>query len=116
MKVEYCQNVEVVGHANISIEDIQMALMEAMSDVDIEMSRGMASDRQKEFVVHGFANTIHQSLEGITDEAIASAKHAVRQAFAKCLRKHADRWDVDNHDLRSRHLRTVHRASCDHAV
>jgi hypothetical protein len=94
MKVEYCQTVEVNGHATIGIEDIQMALAEAMSDVDITVSRGdCATGRQKEFVIHGFANAIHQALGGITDEAIAAAKNKVRKSFADVLRKHADRWD-----------------------
>ncbi len=92
MKVEYCETVEVTGHATISVEDIQSALMEAMSDVDIEISRGMATDRQKQFVINGFANAIYQCLEGIADEAIASASDTVREQFAAALRKHADRW------------------------
>jgi len=92
MKVEYCETVEVVGHATIGIEEIQSALMEAMSNVDVEISRGMATDRQKKFVLNGFANAIHQSLEGITDDAIASASDQMRELFTASLRKHADRW------------------------
>jgi hypothetical protein len=94
MKVEYRQSVEVTGHAHISIEDIQNALMESMIDVDIQISRGIASEREKCFVVHGFANAIHQALEGIADEAIASATNDVRELLASSLRKHADRWSV----------------------
>jgi hypothetical protein len=75
-----------------------MALMEAMSDVDITVSRGdMATGRQKEFVVNGFANAIYQALEGVTDEAIAAVRNKlIRKSFAESLRKHADRWDTDN--------------------
>jgi hypothetical protein len=93
MKVEYYQTVEVNGHANIGIEEIQSAIMEAMSDVDITISRGdCATGREREFVVHGFANAIYQALEGIADEAIAASKETVRKSFAEALRKHADRW------------------------
>ena len=93
MKVEYYQTVEVNGHANLGIEEIKMAITEAMSDVDIVVSRGeCAAGREKEFVIHGFANAICQALEGITDEAIAASKETVRKSFADVLRKHADRW------------------------
>ena len=95
MKVEFCETVEVTGTANISIDDIQVALLEALRDVDIQMERGIATEREKRWVLNQFANSIHQCLEGVTDAAIFAASDEMREMFAASLRKQAERWSTN---------------------
>lgn len=92
MKVEFSETVEVTGTATIDIEDIHGALLEAMSNVDIELTRGGANERQKAFVLNTFANTIYQCLEAITDDMISEGSDALRKAFSEALLKHGARW------------------------
>lgn len=95
MKVEFFQTVEVNGHATISMDQIELALTEAMNDASDTCEREDTTDRQKTYAVHSFANSIYQCLTSFPDFAIARATEEGRAKMAEALRKQADRWEPE---------------------
>ena len=98
MKAEFCETVEVTGHVEITVEMIQSALAEGLSDVDLQYESDFPNETEaqklyrRRHAVGSVARDVYRCLSAITDNMIAEQSAGIRRSLGTFLAEQSRRW------------------------